>query len=1327
MPIRKKLRRRSLRSARKPQRRPSLTPQEKQRIEELKGMLEDIHEEVNQIQKIRFGNSSFGTHPLDHFGVGTAAGYPSRRYIAELVRIYTDPTIVDKNAAVAALQYVNEAENKGTAYTGPNASVSRNMQGWAELFKNTRFTTEEYGAISKVIGTIGEDGKLTGTPGSGGILSNAVAQNLFVGDGAPTLDMIMGGHIGVARAASAGTIVAVAFANNNANPLDERQNAAAAARAAAQRARAAADSIAAVDASKADANNAAVDAETAVGNLAADVGDAGGAGGAGETIAQARARAEAARAAAAALANGIIPFLQTITGAQAAYAGMDGTHATYGAVAGIVNDAARDPDVLRTALTDAITAVTAARDATNTAAGQPGVNAANDAPTTAAADAAVAALAQAQAARQAIDAAAADVEAAVTPTQINLVADVAALTPANPFVTLRGQLASATGAVKGIRTFNITTNPDIGRRDNVPTVDVTGQFEINDFDVAGAQNGANITFTATEAVAPAAGGVAPAAIVGATGAVAIPFNYGYEAFEVHDVDDNVPVAAAGGARALTTGVELGQPVYFRIQLRDGVPDDVNAGVVAAVGAFRLEVVGAAAGGPAGQFFVSDRTTAVHALAGPLPGAGAEQGNADLIVDQGSYEFYFVPTDDAGAGNVRIQVTDLLHPLAGAAHVQTFDVPIVAPYTDLPVSAAGIVRHDIVVATGEPAAGAGADETGHTINTSFTGPLHANGNLGVIDVAVQLKDAGNNDLARAVKFNIVPNPIPAGVEVRAGTSGAVGGALPAIGAGGAINDFTTTAAGAYAFHIVYTGDANMVRNDIHLVEDRTGPLQEALNIAAYNRAQTAAAVAAAALAAGGAGGGAGGVAPPVYTADHNVAAGAGAIRPAALDIPLNFGLEPNYGFTDFAVTEAGAAAPAPFAHTAVITPAAPGAAPTKSFTLHLDPAAIAMDKLAFNVEYDPALGTLLVTGTTGAAANAVIGGAAAPAAGAGGPLRLYPLTLNANTTNVTFRFTPAAGALPQNADIRFIPLVPTVAGALTVNVTFQNYKNVANATNDLVFRTTNALQPSERVQKEAEEAWKNVTTIAPIDAKYSVLREPKNWLPHLRSPETRRSLYATLGDFIKYLSAKQAELVQAHPGTFKPTAGVAAGTPYSADDFKQLELFLSYSIVRELVKGSGVIHKIKLRFGSAPPAPAFTDVSYFQPDTNVFDAWRGYVYLKVITALTISCVLFTYAFHASVASPATKQFIKNAASHGLIVEHEVSFGRERVKLLTCMTAECAEQFERMESRAPHWTQVALRRLNAAGELEVEIHKFVTPTFLYAFMDFFSSFGGREFSA
>jgi hypothetical protein len=1048
-----------------------------------------------------------------------------------------------------------------------------------------------------------------------------------------------------------------------------------------------------------------------------------------ETIAQAQARAQAALNDAnqqqAGDGTAALPVvgqrIDYIRDEKARYAGAG---AAYGTVAGAVN--AFDQNALLATLTGHITAV-------QTAQGQASAPGVSQADATAAADRAAAALVQARNARQAIDAAAAAVRVAVTATRFSQ--PVADFDEARREITVTVHHLNANGLAGNHVQPDAAHAPRIELRavgaggalaglvaDAVVDPADNTQFK-HVFDVAAVPNGTQVVAVVTDTfVAGAGGGPAAFAAPANSAPETVTYNYGYANFQVFNVN-----AAAGGAAIannadITTGAELGQPVYFRIQLLNGVAN--AAANVDADGAFRLEVVGPAVG----TFFTQAHPdVAIGAPAGvALAGAGGQRGNADLANAKDSYEFYFVPTAQNGANPVQIQVTDLLHPLAGAAHVQTFNVPIVAPYIGLPVSAAGIVRHDIEVASGEPAAGVGANEAGNTINTSFTGPLHGNGNLGVIDVEVQLKDGANHDLARAVKFKFKGVPL-AGVEVRAGTSAATaaGGALPAIGAGaGAINDFTTGAAtGRYAFHIVYTGDADMVLDNIHLVEDRApGPLQNALDIAAYNRAQTAAAAA----------GGAAPPGPPAYTADIGVvnaaAAAAGApIRPVVIDVPLNFGLAPDYGFKNFAVTEAGAAAPAPFAHTAVVTAAPPGTR-TKSFMLYLDPAAITIDKLAFNVEYNPARGALAVTGTTGAA-NAAIGPAAAPAAaGAGGPL-LYPLTLNAGTTNVTFEYrdTGLGAALPTNADIKFIPLVPLGVGDLVVHVTFQNYHAVTNVTNDLVFRTTNALPPSERVQKEAEEAWKNVTAIAPIDEKYSVLRDPKNWLQHLASPETRRSLYVTLGDFIKYLTTKQAELVQAHPGTFKPTAGVAAGTPYSADDFKQLELFLSYSIVRELVKGAGVIHKIKLRFGSAPPAPVYTDVSYFQPDQRVFDAWRGYVFLKVISALTVSCVLFTYAFHPGMASPATKQFLANAASRGLIVEHEVSLGRERVKLITCMTAECAEQFERMEPRAPHWTQVALRRLNGAGELELEIHKFVTPTFLYAFMDFFSNFGGREFSA
>lgn len=235
----------------------------------------------------------------------------------------------------------------------------------------------------------------------------------------------------------------------------------------------------------------------------------------------------------------------------------------------------------------------------------------------------------------------------------------------------------------------------------------------------------------------------------------------------------------------------------------------------------------------------------------------------------------------------------------------------------------------------------------------------------------------------------------------------------------------------------------------------------------------------------------------------------------------------------------------------------------------------------------------------------------------------------------------------------------------------------------------------------------------FSSEFEVLRNKNTWVPMLRTQQGRRALFQLLTDLVISLS----DLIRIVSTNLLYEIDMGGNKKY-VTDLSDFERYVSWYVLNDVM--NTVRMQVSLSFGQTirPSVPGGPDL--YCDNMGAFDDYIGLILLKVFYVLALSSVLFTYVYDVSSQTREQREFIRR--HENFVTTHEVTFfrGAGRVPLITFMTADIAEQYDALGGK--HWTALMVDAPN--GQLELEVHKFITPRLTGRFMNYFSSDGSSQ---
>lgn len=244
----------------------------------------------------------------------------------------------------------------------------------------------------------------------------------------------------------------------------------------------------------------------------------------------------------------------------------------------------------------------------------------------------------------------------------------------------------------------------------------------------------------------------------------------------------------------------------------------------------------------------------------------------------------------------------------------------------------------------------------------------------------------------------------------------------------------------------------------------------------------------------------------------------------------------------------------------------------------------------------------------------------------------------------------------------------------------------------------------------------------LPSEYAFFKNKHEWVNAMKTSEGRRRLFESLSGLTNYLSGVLAELRSKNPlVVIEPVVEGPNAHVVSAETYRKFESLFAWIVLDEIM--STVRFQVSLNFGRERPAEPykwdFNNVS-FTSTRVIFDYLRILV-AKVFIVLAVSCALFSYVYEPGASgSAALDRFAKDMESKGQATFHEVTFfrGSQHIPLVTFYNPDLAEQYENLGGM--HWVQFAANQ--GITNIDMEVHKFITPRLTGAFMDFFGGFEG-----
>jgi uncharacterized coiled-coil protein SlyX len=241
----------------------------------------------------------------------------------------------------------------------------------------------------------------------------------------------------------------------------------------------------------------------------------------------------------------------------------------------------------------------------------------------------------------------------------------------------------------------------------------------------------------------------------------------------------------------------------------------------------------------------------------------------------------------------------------------------------------------------------------------------------------------------------------------------------------------------------------------------------------------------------------------------------------------------------------------------------------------------------------------------------------------------------------------------------------------------------------------------------------------VPSEYSHFKNKHDWVNALKTSEGRRNLFASLSGLTNHLS----NLIAEDRIRFNPLENINdRDMQVSVDTYREFEKLVAWHVLDLIM--STVRFQVSLNFGHERPSePRHTKLlenvrlSYFG---------LGYIHLviiKVFLVLAVSCALFSYVYEPGSGS-AKDSFVRQMEESGQATFHEVTFfrGSQHIPLVTFYTPDVAERFESLGGM--HWVQFAANQ--GINDIDLEVHKFITPRITGAFMDFFGDIAGTTWT-
>lgn len=233
----------------------------------------------------------------------------------------------------------------------------------------------------------------------------------------------------------------------------------------------------------------------------------------------------------------------------------------------------------------------------------------------------------------------------------------------------------------------------------------------------------------------------------------------------------------------------------------------------------------------------------------------------------------------------------------------------------------------------------------------------------------------------------------------------------------------------------------------------------------------------------------------------------------------------------------------------------------------------------------------------------------------------------------------------------------------------------------------------------------------LPSEYAHFKNKHDWVNALKTSDGRRNLFESLWGLINHLSdliAENRSLVHVS----------SSGGEVSMETYQEFEKLVAWHVLDLIM--STVRFQMSLNFGREHPNEPIPNLV-----RNVTIGNGVYVYLivkKVFLVLAVSCALYSYVFEPG--NSAKNSFVQQMEQTGQATIHEVTFfhGSHHIPLVTFYTPEVAEKYESLGGM--HWVQFASNQ--GVVNIELEVHKFITPRITKAFMDFFSGFEGTTWT-
>jgi len=243
----------------------------------------------------------------------------------------------------------------------------------------------------------------------------------------------------------------------------------------------------------------------------------------------------------------------------------------------------------------------------------------------------------------------------------------------------------------------------------------------------------------------------------------------------------------------------------------------------------------------------------------------------------------------------------------------------------------------------------------------------------------------------------------------------------------------------------------------------------------------------------------------------------------------------------------------------------------------------------------------------------------------------------------------------------------------------------------------------------------------LPSEYVHFKNKYEWIESLKTSYGRKSLFNSLSAFVQYLSGMIADMRKNDPlRVISPLSSGPDAHRVSDATYHEFEKFVCWHVLDEIM--STVRFQMSLNFGRERPNKPDFDFSSVE-----LYGYAGYAYIRLLIAkvflvLAISSVLFSYVYDPQHAS--RNDFAKRMEDSGQATFHEVTFfrGSQHIPLVTFYTPDIAEQYESLGGM--HWIDFAAAQ--GITNIDLEVHKFITPRLTGAFMDFFGDMGGATWT-